>query len=50
LYHERKIFTGQPEARKKLGSGGGFQAVFPLTHMTGTKNKPAGKTKTENKP
>jgi hypothetical protein len=51
LYHDRGIFTAQPEAIKKnCAVRGGFQAAFPLMHMNGTNNKHAGKTKTKLKP
>ena len=51
LYHDRGIFTAQPEAiEKKLRSRGGFEAGSPLSHMNRHNNKHAGKTKTETKP
>jgi len=50
LYHDRGIFTAQPEAiEKKPRSRGGSYAVVPLTHMN-WKNKSAEKPKTEIKP
>jgi hypothetical protein len=50
LYHERGIFTAEPKGiKKKLGSRGGFQAAFPLTHMTG-RRKTRRKDQTETNP
>jgi hypothetical protein len=45
LYHDRGIFTAQPEAIKKLRSRGGFQAASSLTHMNRQKIDTPGKTK-----
>jgi hypothetical protein len=51
LYHDRGIFTAQPEAiEKKLRSRGGSYAASSLTHMNRHKHEHAGKTKTESKP
>jgi len=46
LYHDRGIFTAQPEADKKRRSRGGFQPGSPLTHMNRHKQQnPPEKTK-----
>jgi hypothetical protein len=44
LYHDRGIFTAQPEAiEKKLHSTGGFRAASSLTHMNRQKIDTPGK-------
>jgi hypothetical protein len=45
LYHERGIFTAQPEAiEKRLRSHGGSQAASSLTHMNRHTQKTRRKT------
>jgi hypothetical protein len=51
LYHDRGIFTAQPEAiEKRLRSRGGSQAASSLTHMNRHNQQTRRKTKTEIKP